>query len=64
MMRDDFHDLLKKAVGRDVDALEQLLELYRPLIERYSRLKGQMDEDLYQHLLLYIALNISRFKIY
>lgn len=46
-----------------MDALDELLVMYEPLIDRYSRVNGQIDEDLRQSLLLHIALNISRFNI-
>lgn len=59
----EFKDLLKKAVSRDAEALEELLVLYQPLIDWFSRVNGQIDEDLRQHLLLHIALHISRFQI-
>ncbi len=63
MTSDDFRRLLQRAVSRDLDALEEILNLYEPLIDRFSRINGQMDEDLRQHLLLHIALHISRFQI-
>lgn len=47
----EFRDLLQRAVSRDVEALEELLALYQPMIDRFSRVDGQMDEDLRQHLL-------------
>ena len=59
----EFHSLLERAVSRDMNALEEILDLYEPLIDRYSRIDGIVDEDLRQHLLLHIALNISRFEI-
>ncbi|NBJ90188.1 helix-turn-helix domain-containing protein [Acutalibacter sp. 1XD8-36] len=59
----DFHDLLQRAVSKDIDALEQILELYTPLFDRYSRVDGHIDEDLRQHLLIHIAVHISDFKI-
>ena len=59
----EFRSLLEKAVTRDMNALEEILALYEPLIDRYSRIDGTVDEDLRQNLLLHIALNISRFEI-
>lgn len=63
MTPSDFRNLLDQAIARDADALEKILDLYEPLINKYSWLDGRVDEDLRQHLLLYIALNISRFQI-
>lgn len=45
------------------EALEKLLELYVPLIDKHSRVNGQIDEDLRQYILIHIALNISKFTI-
>ena len=59
----EFCCLLERAVARDMNALEEILVLYGPLIDRYSRIDGTVDEDLRQNLLLHIALNISRFEI-
>lgn len=57
----EFQGVLEGAVaGRHKD-LETLLELYMPLIDRYSMLNGKLDEDLRQYLMIYIALNISKF---
>lgn len=63
MTTEEFRCLLEGAVSRDMDSLEELLGLYSPLIDKMSRVDGQIDEDLRQHLLLHIALHISRFKI-
>lgn len=63
MTADKFRSLLMRATSRDMDALEELLILYSPLIDKMSRIDGQVDEDLRQQLLLHIALHISRFKI-
>lgn len=62
MAASEFRCLLEGAVSRDMDSLEELISLYCPLIDKMSRINGQIDEDLRQHLLLHIALNISRFK--
>lgn len=59
----EFRCLLERAISRDMDALEEVLTLYEPMIGRFSRIDGEIDEDLRQNLLLHIALNISRFKI-
>lgn len=59
----EFRCLLERAISRDMDALEEVLTLYEPMIDRFSRIDGEIDEDLRQNLLLHIALNISRFKI-
>lgn len=43
--------------------LEELLQLYMPMINKYSYLDGQLDEDLRQYIMIHIALNISKFPI-
>ena len=45
-----------REIARD---LEKLLELYEPLITKYSKVNGKLDEDLRQYQLIHIALNIS-----
>ncbi len=54
---------LMEAISGSHEALEKLLELYAPLINKYSRINGQIDEDLQQYILIHIALNISKFTI-
>ncbi len=63
MASEDFRLTLKQAMSGDQDALEELLLLYKPLIDRHSRIHGVIDEDLRQHLLLYILLHIHEFPI-
>lgn len=40
--------LLKQARNGDIDALEMLLERYKPLMLSLSYVNGKFDEDLYQ----------------
>ncbi len=63
MSREEFRLTLMEAISGSHEALEKLLELYAPLIDRHSRVNGQIDEDLRQYILLHIALNISKFTI-
>lgn len=46
-----------------VQHLELLLELYMPLINKYSYIDNVLDEDLRQYIMMHIALNISKFTI-
>lgn len=41
-----FRDLLLAAKGGDEDAFAELLEIYKPLLIRYSMINGQFNEDL------------------
>ena len=48
----NFKDMLLKAKNGNADAMEQLIEMYKPLITRYSFFDGEFDEDLHQEQLL------------
>ena len=48
--------------GRDED-LEKIIKLYEPMLRKYSFHKGAFNEDLHQHLMIHIALNISKFPL-
>ncbi len=63
MTNSEFFKILQGAVAGSHDDLEQLLKLYEPMIHRYSSLNGVFDEDLYQYLLIHIALNINKFVL-
>lgn len=63
MTNTEFRLLLENAVIGDPDALEKLLTLYMPLINRLSRYAGWLDEDCRQYIMLHIALHISEFRI-
>ena len=63
MNRNDFRKVLTAAIAGNHDALELILELYAPLIDRSSIVDGRLDEDLRQYILIHIAQNISKFPI-
>ena len=63
MTNDDFQNILSLAIEGDENALADLIELYMPLINRYSFVNGTLDEDLRQCILLQITKSISNFKI-
>ena len=63
MNRDEFRLTLLEAVSGSHEALEKILELYAPMINKYSVVDGKLDEDLRQYILIHIALNISKFPI-
>lgn len=58
---EEFRKVLEGAVAGKHSDLEKLLELYEPLITKYSKVNGKLDEDLRQYQLIHIALNISKF---
>ena len=63
MNREDFRIALTAAIAGNHDALEIILGLYAPLIDRNSFVDGQLDEDLRQYILIHISQNISKFPI-
>ena len=50
-------------ICEDREALDSLLALYMPLINRLSSYAGNLDEDCRQYIMLHIVLHISEFKI-
>ena len=63
MRQNDFRTILTSAIAGDHDALEVILRMYAPLINRNSIVDGQLDEDLRQYILIHIAQTISKFPI-
>lgn len=63
MKPEEFRTILQAAVAGSHEALEKILELYEPLINKHSWINGKMDEDLRQYILIHIALNISKFDV-
>ena len=63
MNSEEFRLVLQAAVAGSHEALEKILKLYAPLIDKRSKIDGQVDEDLRQYILIHIALNISKFVI-
>ena len=59
----EFRDTLERALSGDRTALETILLLYMPLITRYSRIDGELDEDLRQYILLHVVTKLGEFKI-
>lgn len=62
MTNEEFRSVLSHAVAGNEDALADLIELYIPLINRFSLVNGKLDEDLRQCILVQIANSISNFK--
>ena len=63
LTKEEFQRVLAGAVAGRHDDLTTILELYMPLINRYSMWDDKLDEDLRQYLLIHIALNISKFSL-
>ena len=63
MNREEFASILLAAVAGDHEALEEILVMYAPLIEKHCYVDGKLDEDLRQYIWMHIALNINKFPI-
>ena len=63
MSKEEFRSVLAGAVMGCHKDLEQILELYMPLINKYSYVNGKLDEDLKQYLMIHIALQIGKFPV-
>ncbi len=63
MSKEEFCSVLTGAVTGCHEDLEQILELYMPLIDKYSYVNGKLDEDLKQYLMIHIALQIGKFPV-
>lgn len=63
MKPETFRMILQSAMDGSHDGLTKILEIYAPLIKKYSWINGKFDEDLKQYILIHIALNISKFNI-
>ncbi len=63
MNANEFRELLTRAIVGDKKAIEEILCMYMPLINRYSVVDGKVDQDLKQNIMLHVYLCISKFKI-
>ena len=61
MNASEFRELLIRAIVGDKKAIEEILWMYMPLINRYSVVDGVVDLDLKQEIMLHISLNIGKF---
>ena len=61
MTADTFRKTLIEAIGGSNEALADIIEMYMPLINRYSYIDGELDEDLRQYIFLHIFKNLSKF---
>ena len=56
-------ELLIRAKRGENSAIEELLEMYRPLLTKESIVEGVFDEDLYQELCYRFVQCINKFEI-
>lgn len=58
-----FRETLCKAQQGEVIAIQQILEIFRPMLIRNALVNGRFDEDLYQELSLETLKCIHSFRI-
>jgi len=56
-------DSLAHAIAENHDPIEEILEIYTPLIDYHSKIGGRIDKDCRQYILMHIAINIFNFTI-
>lgn len=60
----EFAQTIIKAVEGDPTAVQKIIDQYEPLINKYSKRNGIVDEDCKQHLRLAIVEKIKKFNIF
>lgn len=58
-----FELLLRQAKEQNPEAVQNIIEMYRPLLLKESIVCGVFDEDLYQELCLTVLHCIEVFRI-
>ena len=58
----EFEEILFRVKMNDKQAIEQIVEMYRPLLIKNALVNGIFDEDLYQELTLELLKCIRYFK--
>lgn len=58
----EFEEILYRAKMDDKQAVEQIVEMYRPLLIKNALVDGVFDEDLYQELVIEILKCIRYFR--
>ena len=59
----NFQELIIREKRGENSAIEELLEMYRPLLTKESIVEGVFDEDLYQELCYRFIQCIDKFEI-
>jgi len=62
MTYNSFSGLLEQAIAGELEAVDEILRLYMPLINRHSFIDGVLDEDCRQYILLHVAKQIKKFR--
>lgn len=56
-----FEELFARARKSEPQALLELIEMYRPLMIKYAKIDGVLDEDLYQEFVYRLLLCVKKF---
>ena len=59
----NFKELIIRAKRGENSAIEELLEMYHPLLTKESIVEGVFDEDLYQELCYRFVQCIDKFEV-
>ncbi len=62
-MNRSFSELLADAIAGNHEAVEDILEMYAPLINRHSIINERIDEDCRQYILMRVAIWLREFEI-
>ncbi len=63
MNEQEFKRILEDAKKGEIMAIETILELYEPMVNKHAVLNGNFDEDLKQFLLLSILRKLKKFEV-
>ncbi len=63
MTEQEFKRMIIGAKDGEIMAIEALLEMYEPLINKYSYINGIFDVDLKQVLMLRVLQQLNKFQI-
>ena len=58
---EEFRKVLEGAISGQNNDIQTIIDLYMPLINRFSVINGVIDEDLRQELMIHVVLNLSKF---
>lgn len=63
MTSEEFRILLERAIAGDMKAVEAILLLYMPLVDKHCYMDNMLNEDMKQYILLHIVRNLHKFQI-
>lgn len=58
---EEFRKVLDGATAGNKNDIETIINLYLPLINRFSVINGEIDEDLRQDLMIHVVLSLPKF---